>query len=213
MHFKTVLFDWDGTLYDSIGISFKIYEELFRKYANLNLTCDYFKKTFIVDYHRYYAMHGIPESKWKEVDSEWLRRFHEMENEIHLFPGVKEMLAELYKGGVRLGLVSNGTGKRIKNEMRKNNILRYFTAVITDDEVKEFKPNPKGVIEAIRIIGAGSVDALYVGDMFEDIVAGKKAGVKTAAVTWGAHSIERLKPAQPDYVVNRPEELLEIIKS
>jgi HAD superfamily hydrolase (TIGR01549 family) len=212
MQFNAILFDWDGTLYDSIGASFSIYQELFKKYANLNLSCEYFKNTFIVDYHKYYAMHGIPESKWEEVDNLWLKRFHEMEGKIHLFPGVKEMLRELKKTNIKLGLVSNGTGERIKKEMRKNGIYEYFDAVITDDEVKEFKPNPKGVIEALKIIRVVNSAALYVGDMIEDVEAGRNAGVKTAAVTWGAHSLERLKPAKPDYIINKLDELMRIVK-
>jgi pyrophosphatase PpaX len=211
MHFRAVLFDWDGTLYDSIDASFKIYEELFKKYANLNLTCDYFRKTFIVDYHKYYAMHGIPESKWEEVDNHWLKRFHEMEGKIHLFPGVKEMLKELLERKMKLGIVSNGTGGRIKKEMRKNGIYEYFDAIVTDDEIKDFKPNPIGVQEALKDIGVDAKHAVYVGDMTEDIEAGKNAGTRTAAVRWGAHSLERLRPAKPDYILNSPRELLEIL--
>ncbi|MEM3555993.1 MAG: HAD-IA family hydrolase [Candidatus Micrarchaeia archaeon] len=211
MQFRAVLFDWDGTLYDSIGASFKIYQELFKKYANLNLSSDYFKNTFIVDYHKYYAMHGIPESKWEEVDNLWLKRFHEMEEKLHLFPGVMEMLKKLKKMKLKLAVVSNGTGGRIKKEMRKNGIYEYFDAVITDDEVKEFKPNPKGVLEALKIMGVTNSVALYVGDMIEDVEAGRNAGVKTAAVTWGAHSLERLKPSKPDYIIKKIDELIGII--
>ena len=211
MQFRAVLFDWDGTLYDSIDASFKIYEELFKKYANLDLTCDYFRQTFIVDYHKYYSMHGIPESKWREVDDHWLKRFHEMEGEIHLFPGVKGMLDRLNTRKIKIGLVSNGTGDRIKKEMKKNGISDYFSVVITDDEVKEFKPNPKGVKKALEIIGVGSSEALYVGDMSEDVGAGRNAGTGTAAVTWGAHSIERLSLAKPDYILNSVNEIFGIL--
>ena len=211
MRFKAVLFDWDGTLYDSIGASFKIYEELFKKYANLNLTCDYFRKTFIVNYHQYYLMHGIPESKWDEVDNHWLKRFHEMEKDIHLFPGVKELLGRLKEKGMRIGLVSNGTGGRIKKEMDKNGIREYFDAVITDDEIKDFKPNPVGVREALKVIHVDAKDSLYVGDMAEDVQAGRNAGTSTAAVTWGAHSLDRLKPAKPDYILDSVCELLGVL--
>jgi pyrophosphatase PpaX len=211
MQFRAVLFDWDGTLYDSIDVSFRIYEELFKKYANLDLTCDYFRDTFIVNYHKYYSMHGIPESKWREVDDHWLKRFHEMEREIHLFPGVRDMLRRLNERKIKIGLVSNGTGGRIKKEMERNGISEYFSTVITDDEVREFKPNPKGLKKALEIIGAGSSEALYVGDMSEDIEAGRNAGTGTAAVTWGAHSLERLSPAKPDYILNSVNEIFSIL--
>ena len=211
MRFRAMIFDWDGTLYNSIGASFKIYEELFRKFANCNLTTEYFRKTFIVDYHKYYSINGIPESKWEEADNFWLDRFHKMEGELHLFPGVKEMLKELSEMKIKLGLVSNGTGGRIKSEMRKNRINEYFAAVITDDEVKEFKPDPRGLKEALGIMGVESSKALYTGDMVEDVQAGRNAGTSTAAVTWGAHSAERLSPAKPDYMFKALPELLEVL--
>lgn len=211
MHFRAVLFDWDGTLYDSIDASFRIYEELFKKYANLDLKCDYFRRTFIVDYHKYYAMHGIPKSKWKEVDEHWLERFNEMEGGIHLFPGIKELLEKLLEMNIKVGLVSNGTGGRIKSEMKKNGIDKCFSTLVTDDEIKDFKPNPIGIQHALGKICVDARDALYVGDMAEDVQAGKNAGTSTAAVTWGAHSIERLRPAEPDYIIRRPKELLDIL--
>ena len=211
MRFKAVLFDWDGTLYDSIDASFKIYEELFKKYANLDLKCDYFRETFIVDYHKYYAMHDIPESRWEEVDMYWLERFNEMESTIHLFPGVKKVLQKLLEKNIKIGLVSNGTGGRIKSEMKRNGIEKCFSAVVTDDEIKDFKPNPIGVKHALGKIGVNASEAIYVGDMAEDVQAGKNAGTSTAAVTWGAHSLERLRPAKPDYIIKNTRAILDIV--
>ena len=53
---------------------------------------------------------------------------------------------------------------------------------------------------------------LYVGDETRDIEAAQKAGVSIAAVTWGYNSAEVLRRFSPDYLVNRPDELLSLMR-
>ena len=52
--------------------------------------------------------------------------------------------------------------------------------------------------------------AYYVGDTVGDIKEGKAAGIRTVAATWGWHPRERLKGAKPDYIVDSPDDLLNI---
>ena len=53
-------------------------------------------------------------------------------------------------------------------------------------------------------------NVLYVGDEVRDIEAAKKAGIRIAAVTWGYNSKKALEAYKPDYLVTKPEELLQI---
>jgi phosphoglycolate phosphatase-like HAD superfamily hydrolase len=56
-------------------------------------------------------------------------------------------------------------------------------------------------------------EMLYVGDEIRDLKASQKAGVPVAGVTWGFNSRESLAAEQPQYVLDRPEQFLEIIRA
>ena len=55
-------------------------------------------------------------------------------------------------------------------------------------------------------------DVLYVGDETRDITAAKKAKIKVVAVTWGFSSRKGLEKYKPDFLIDKPEELLEVVK-
>ncbi len=53
---------------------------------------------------------------------------------------------------------------------------------------------------------------LYIGDTIGDITSCRKAGIRVAAVTWGYNAKEVLEASNPDILVSRPEELLDMVK-
>ena len=84
-----------------------------------------------------------------------------------------------------------------------------FPVVVTADEVRRGKPHPEPVHVALRELGVRAGPAvLFVGDSPHDLEAGRAAGVRTAAVTWGAAGEEALSARAPDYLVRRVEDLL-----
>jgi HAD superfamily hydrolase (TIGR01549 family) len=212
MKFKAIFFDWDGTLLDSVPAAFKIYQIIMRKYKNATLSFALYRDTFKADYHKYYEMNGISRDKWEEVDSYWLKLFEEMEEDIPLFLGVKEFLSGLHGDGFKVGLISNGSGGRIRRELKEHNIEGFFDVVISEDEVYDFKPSPEGIHQALKILKLSPKECVYVGDMIEDIEAGKKAGVKTIAVLSGVHSPEKLEKEKPDYIFKSVLDIKKIIE-
>lgn len=212
MRLKAIFFDWDGTLLDSVPAAFKIYQIIMKKYKNADLSLSFFRDTFCANYHKYYDVNGIAKDKWEEVDRFWLKLFEEMEESIPLFSGVKELISEMDRNGLKIGLISNGSGGRIRRELKEHNIAGFFDIVITQDEVVEFKPSPEGINYALRIINLAPKECLYVGDMVEDIEAGKSAGIKTAAVLTGVHSLAKLEKEKPDYILKNVIEIKKIIE-
>ena len=61
---------------------------------------------------------------------------------------------------------------------------------------------------ALTRLGAAPADALFVGDSPHDIESGRRAGVKTAAATWGPFTRAALEAAKPDVWLEKPEDLL-----
>lgn len=101
---------------------------------------------------------------------------------------------------------SNGT-ETIRNTLVRHDFLDCFAAILGAD----FNFSKKEKIEQVILLHqADRQQTYYVGDTTGDIREAKQAGVKTVAVTWGWHNRERLRLADPDYLIDTPEELLSI---
>ena len=89
----------------------------------------------------------------------------------------------------------------------KNNIDKYFDGVYEDDSYFGKEEGLKKILKDIKI---DENDAVYFGDESRDIIAAKKVGIKTVAVTWGFEGSTPLSATNPDFLINKPEELLTI---
>ena len=115
------------------------------------------------------------------------------------------MLENLSKNNIVIIITSNLTNV-VKESLKLKNI-NYFEEVIgADKETSKVKK-----IESIKLRYKDN-DYFYIGDTKGDIIEGRKAGVKTIAVTWGWHSEEKLKEENPDFIVHTPEELVNLLE-
>ncbi|MFH0817061.1 MAG: HAD family hydrolase [Candidatus Micrarchaeota archaeon] len=198
---NVVLFDWDGTLYDSVKLCFEIYQELFRRFRVGELTYEAFRREFSGDYHRYQEKHGLGPKMWPKVDAAWYKIYFKRQGEAKPFSNTLGTLKRLDELSIPVGLVTNATKSRLKGELKSLGIGGYFKVVVAiEDADWEFKPQPKMIEIACEKLKADKKHALYVGDMVEDILAGKRAGVMTGAVGTGVHTIEKLAREEPDFI-------------
>lgn len=210
MAFKAFVFDWDGTLFDSTRHCFEVYNVIFKQFGLRVLSFEDFQREFMADYPKFYLKHGFKEKDLLKVDEVWRRLFAKQEPEIRLVHGAKAVLEKLKEKNLKLALVTNGDGSRVREEMRRHHVHGLFDVVITADDISEFKPSPQGIVIALKSLGVKKHDCLYIGDMVDDAEAGRRAGIKTALVTSGLHSPERLKKAKSDYLFENISRILEL---
>lgn len=125
-----------------------------------------------------------------------------------VYPGVKETLERL--NGYKKAVVSNkreALSLRILNDL---GILKYLDLVVGSDTTSEKKPSPVPVFAVLSRLDVKPEEAVIVGDSNLDIEAGKAAGIKTVAVTYGYRPIELLKDA--DVIINKIDELINILR-
>ena len=121
-----------------------------------------------------------------------------------LYPGVVETLPVL--GGLKSTASTKGTnGSRAILE--QFGLLPYFNHVQGTDGFP-CKPAPDVILNALAALGAKPADCLMVGDAPSDMIAGKRAGVKTCAVRYGYGKEAELAQYQPDYWVSDLRELI-----
>jgi pyrophosphatase PpaX len=211
---KAVMFDWDGTLFNSVIPTYESYLVVMGAFGLPKVTLEEFREQSRPNYHDYYRWLGIVEEDWIAADETWMNCYARHKKDCVLFNGTKNALRELKEMQLKLGLVSSGSRERVTSEVKEQRIESYFDSMVFGDDVgfEHGKPAPESLLMAVKRAHVVPSEVLYVGDMVEDILMGKKAGTKTAAVLCGFATPELLMRAKPDLVLRDVSELPKAIK-
>lgn len=208
---NTVLFDLDGTLIDSVRL-------------------------ILDSYHHTLRAHGIP----ARSDEQWLRgvgtplrvqfaewseapgieRMIETYREYNLahhdtcvtpYPGIAEVVRAIKGAGFATGLVTSKNRSGAERGLRLCEIEPLMDVIVGADDVENPKPHAEPVEKAVAYLGADAHRTVYVGDSVHDMISGRAARVRTAAVLWGPFSRADLEETRPDYWLERPADLLSVL--
>jgi len=128
------------------------------------------------------------------------------------YEGIVDMLQELKKQGVRLVVLSNKPHLRTMDVVATSFEEGTFFRVYGQREGVPRKPDPTAVHMILEELGVSREECLYIGDSEVDIMTGCAAGVSTVGVTWGFRNREVLIEHGATYVVDRPAEIISIVK-
>ena len=128
------------------------------------------------------------------------------------FPGVVATLSALKERGYTLTIASSRSLNSLKELTYDMGIADYISYILGADDVKEAKPKPEPVLKTLADMHFNAGETLVVGDMAVDSLMGTNAGAKTCGVTWGNGSREELENAGATFIIDRMEEILEIVE-
>jgi phosphoglycolate phosphatase len=206
MPFKLVVWDFDGTLADSLPTAVSIFNRLapemgFKPLEDVSAARGMSTRQLM-------RHHGISLWRLPRLVRKYQAAAAEEADKLKLITGVPAVLASLAGGGVRLGILSSNREDNIRRCLRANGAEQHFTFVVGYPRLFGKGKALKRILRAERLT---SGDVLYVGDELRDVEAAKKAGVKVAAVTWGFHTADLLRSGAPDYVVSDANELMGLV--
>nr|WP_243146029.1 HAD family hydrolase [Clostridium chromiireducens] len=133
-----------------------------------------------------------------------------MQNKTDTYEGIMELLGQLSKENYKIAIVSNKFDKAVK-ELNKVYFEKYIKVAIGESEGVSKKPSPDTVFKALDELKSTADKAIYVGDSEVDVKTAKNSGVLCVGVTWGFRDREILEAKGADHIIDRPQELLEII--
>ncbi|MFC1675160.1 HAD family hydrolase [Candidatus Omnitrophota bacterium] len=128
--------------------------------------------------------------------------------ESRLLPGAKRLLQYLKGKGYKLAVASNRPTRFSRILISHLKISNYFGVVLCADKLKNFKPHPLILNSILSRFSLKPQEAVYVGDMTVDAVAGRRAGIRTVIVTTGSSSRREIKKEKPWRIVSRLAGLL-----
>jgi HAD superfamily hydrolase (TIGR01509 family) len=191
----TLLFDWDGTLFDSALAGFLAFQRTFKD-LEINFSQEFYEARYSPNWYAMYEALNLPKEKWQTADELWLEHYGEQPPK--LVDGAGPTLLELQSRGYSLGIVTSGTHRRVAREIEQLGLTSNFEAVICNEHIVNKKPHPEGLEKAMRLLAIDPDACSYVGDAPEDVQMGKSARVLTVAVRSSYPTSRHLLSERPD---------------
>jgi phosphoglycolate phosphatase len=204
--FKLVVWDFDGTLADSLPSAVNIFNRLAPEMGFKPLTDVAAARG--TPMRQLLKQQGISLWRLPRLVRKYQAAAAEEADTLKLMTGLPAALTAIADSGVRLGVLSSNREDNIRRCLRANGAEGHFAFVVGYPRLFGKGKALKRIIRAERLTRD---DVLYVGDELRDVEAAKKAGVKVAAVTWGFHTTELLRTGKPDYVVSDAQELVRLL--
>ena len=191
---EAILFDWDGTLADTLGAIYRANVEVMAA-LKLPFSPAIYRRSFAPDWRIMYDRLGVPADRLEEANERWWAALDESDTE--LFPGVDEMLRRLVANGSRLGIVTAGRSDRVGAELRRHGIESLFGAVVYGDDLVSQKPDPEPLRLALDALGVAdrAAEATYVGDTPDDMRMAVAAKVRAVGIESVLGDAEELRAA------------------
>ena len=214
MKTDTVIFDLDGTLLntledlaDSTNYAMRAFG---LKERSINEVRNFVGNGVDVLIER--AVEGaIP----KEQELECLDVFKQhysknMDNKTKPYDGIMDVIKELLKRGYHIAIVSNKFDAAVKG-LNVDYFEGLFPVAIGASDTVAKKPAPDSVIKALQELYSDKERAVYVGDSDVDIMTARNSGLPCISVTWGFRDEELQRSMGTDYIIHKPEELLDVL--
>ncbi len=201
--YQLAIFDFDGTLADTLPWMRSIFNELADEHG--------FRRVEPHEYERFRDMHGrillrelgLPFWKLPRVLASMRRRMAAHTGNFALFPGVSECLQQLALARIRIAIVSSNSRENIERILGPENtrlVTHFGCGVAMFGKAAKLR-------QAVRHCGVKASQTIYIGDEVRDAEAAAAAGVAFGAVTWGQHSLQNLSTQNPAEIFTAVSEI------
>lgn len=210
--YEYILLDWDGNLAKTLDIWLEAFRVPLVKRgfdksdeeigASFGAFTTFMQELKVED----------PESVYEEADAIARKLLPNVE----LYPDAIEVLESLHGNGNKLALITTSPRINVMHLLEKYDLIKYFDAIITHDEVEHHKPHPEPLEKALSALGGTKELAVMIGDSDKDLGAANNFGIDSILFFPDEHrkfyDVEKLKQLHPTYVIDDFREVLKIAK-
>ncbi|MEH3021813.1 MAG: HAD hydrolase-like protein [Pseudomonas oryzihabitans] len=208
MSYRYVIFDFDGTLADSLPFLLSCLGELARRHGFREPTADELPRLRTTSLPGLLESLRIPLWRVPRIAHDYRRLLAQRGSAVSPFAGVPAVLDDLTTRGLRLGLATSNSAASV------NQVLPAAARLFTDGEYDiPLLGKARRLTRLLRRQGVAASDSLYVGDELRDLEAARCAGLACAAVAWGYGCPATLRAQAPDLFFERPADLLRLTPS
>ena len=209
---RALLFDFDGVLIKSMEIHYQAWCRALKEYGmemkgpeELFMLEGQGAKTVADQLTQKLGL--SPEEVLDIVDKK--HAYYQEMKSIEIYPWLLDVLRWARDQGLRMGVVTGGNRARVTSTLAGFDLLNFFSALVTSDDVDETKPSPVPYLQAAMKLGMEPQQCMVIENAPLGIRSGKTAGMTVVAITTTLKSC-RLREA--DMIVNDFKGLLALLK-
>jgi phosphoglycolate phosphatase len=200
---SSLLFDFDGTIADTFDLTLKIGRSIMDSLKLHHLSEEEIINFRNRPFRESFRSMKIPLRKIPSLIIRIRRGIHDHIDEVKPFEGIPEALRIVRSRVGFMGMVTSNSEKNVTRFLDRFN-MRLFDSGSYSSSILGKASKLRRLIRKNNIV---KQETVYVGDTVDDIEACKKVGIRVAAVTWGYNGAEILKQSEPDYIIERIEDL------
>ncbi len=215
MQVKTIIFDLDGTLLDTltdlhISVNYMLEKFGFPTRTRAEV------RSYLGNGVRALVLCALPEGK-KDMLEECLpvfKEYYNLHNADNTAPydGVIEMLGLVKKMGIKSAIVSNKYNQAVQ-KLKDETFTGLIDFALGEGEGIAPKPAPDGVLIALDKLGATKDESIYVGDSEVDLLTANNSALKCVACSWGFRDKDFLVNQGARNIIDEPIDIISLIKS
>ena len=206
--FDLIVFDWDGTLFDSTGLIVRCIQAACRD-IGVPVPSDT-DAAYVIGLGLHDALQhvvpGLPPTRYPELGARYRHHYLASQHELVLFPGTLPMLQTL-KQRQHMLAVATGKGRRgLDDALAHAQLQGMFNSTRTADETQS-KPHPMMLLQLMDELGVQPARTLMIGDTTHDLQLARNAGTASVAVSYGAHDPQEFAAHEALFVAHSTAEL------
>ena len=180
---EAILFDWDGTLVDSLGAFHRANAAVMDAFA-LPFDVARYRLHYTPDWREMYRRLGVPGDRLDEANALWEATFGSDGDSVAAFPGAVDALARLHASGATLGIVTAGVRAVVEPQLERTGLGPFLPIRVFGDDLPVHKPDPEPLRLALRMAGDGHrpETSIYVGDAPTDMAMAVTVGARAVGI-------------------------------
>ncbi len=206
--FDLIVFDWDGTLFDSTMLIVRCIQAACRDIAVAVPSDEAAAYVIGLGLHDalQHAVPGLPPARYPELGARYRHHYIARQHELLLFPGTLDMLQALKERQHWLAVATGKNRKGLDDALAHSQLGALFDATRTADETAS-KPHPLMLQQLMAEFGVHPERTLMIGDTTHDLLLAANAGTPRVAVSYGAHDREAFEAHGPLHVAHSTADL------
>jgi pyrophosphatase PpaX len=181
---RAIIFDFDGTLANTLPICFCAFKNVFTEYDNKDLSSEEIKDMFGPSETDIIRNNLSNPKKEMAIEYYYEKYSEHHKSLIEVDPEILELLRYLKEMDIKIGIFTGKAKRSLDISLKALEMDGMFDVIITGDDVTNPKPDSEGLLKALSLLEVNNSDAIYIGDSDADVIAGVQANVFTIGVQW-----------------------------
>lgn len=206
---KVVLFDFDGTIVDSLHLHLQVWRKAFEKFGKKPTDEEIIQYAFYSTDKEISSAFDIPDIE--KLNKLYYAHLDKVFEDLKLHENILDVFEWLKRKKIKMAIVSFAESAYLNAHLKRLNIGKYFEFAFGPDNVINPKPHPEIIEKALDGLDAKVNETLLIGDSEMDIKTGKNAKVLTALYLPKKNlmyvEVNKLRALRPDFEFHNFSEL------